>query len=58
MALVDLTITKDGRVNKEVIVRKSGNKAVDDAVTSSPANLKLVPVPPQAGVIRVTLEIQ
>ena len=55
---VDLTIAKDGRVTKAVIVGKSGNKAVDDAVDALLARLKVVPAPPQAGVIRVTLDIR
>ena len=56
--VVDLTIAKDGKVSKAVIVSKSGNKAVDDAVTSLLARLNVVPVPPQACTIRVTLEIR
>ena len=56
--VVDLTIAKDGKVSKAVIVSKSGNKAVDDAVTSLLTNLNVVPVPPQACTIRVTLEIR
>jgi len=55
---VDLTIAKDGKVSKAVIVRKSGNKAVDDAVDALLARMKVVPAPPQAGVIRVTLDIR
>ena len=56
--VIDLTIAKDGTVNRAVIVGKSGNKAVDDSVSALLANLKVVPVPPQATTIRVTLEIQ
>ena len=56
--IVDLTIEKDGKVVRTSIVSRSGNRAVDDAVTTFLANLKVVPVPPQSGVIRVTLEIQ
>ena len=56
--VVDLTIAKDGKVSKAVIVSKSGNKAVDDAVTSLLTRLNVVPVPPQACTIRVTLEIR
>ena len=56
--VVDLTIGKDGKVSKAVIVSKSGNKAVDDAVTSLLARLNVVPVPPQACTIRITLEIR
>ena len=56
--VVDLAIAKDGKVSKAVIVSKSGNKAVDDAVTSLLSKLKVVPVPPQACTIRVTLEIR
>jgi TonB family protein len=56
--VVDLTIAKNGTVSKAVIVSKSGNKAVDDAVNALLAKLKVVPAPPQAGVIRVTLDIR
>ena len=56
--VVDLTIAKNGTVSKAVIVSKSGNKAVDDAVDALLARLKVVPAPPQAGVIRVTLDIR
>ena len=56
--VVDLTIAKNGTVSKAVIVSKSGNKAVDDAVDALLAKLKVVPAPPQAGVIRVTLDIR
>lgn len=56
--VVDLTIAKDGKVSKAVIVSKSGNKAVDDAVSALLAKLNVVPVPPQASTIRVTLEIR
>ena len=55
---VDLTISKDGRVTKAVIVSKSGNKAIDAAVDALLADLKVVPAPPQAGTIRVTLDIR
>jgi len=55
---VDLTIAKDGRVTKAVIVSQSGNKAIDAAVKALLADLKVVPAPPQAGVIRVTLDIR
>lgn len=55
--VVELTIAKDGKVSKAVIVSKSGNRAVDDAVSSLFSKLKVVPVPPQASTIRVTLEI-
>ena len=56
--LVDLTIEKDGKVVRTSVVSRSGNRAIDDAVITFLANLKVVPVPPQAAVIRVTLEIQ
>ena len=56
--VIDLTIAKDGTVNRAVIVGKSGNKAVDDSVSALLAKLKVVPVPPQATTIRVTLEIK
>lgn len=55
---VDLTIAKDGRITKAVVVSLSGNKAIDDAVKILLADLKVVPVPPQAAVIRVTLDIR
>jgi TonB family protein len=56
--VVDLTIAKNGTVSKAVIVSKSGNKAVDEAVDALLAKMKVVPAPPQAGVIRVTLDIR
>ena len=56
--VIDLTIAKDGTVNRAVIIGKSGNKAVDDSVSSLLAKLKVVPVPPQACTIRITLEIR
>ena len=56
--IVDLSIEKDGKVVRTSIVSRSGNRAVDDAVTTFLANLKVVPAPPQAAIIRVTLEIQ
>ena len=52
------SIAKDGTVSNPVIVSRSGNKAVDDAVTSLLAKLNVVPVPPQACTIRITLEIR
>ena len=55
---VDLTISKKGEVTKAVIVSQSGNKAIDAAVKTLLADLKVVPAPPQAGVIRVTLDIR
>ena len=55
---VELTIEKDGKVARTSIVSMSGNRAVDDAVTTFLANLKVVPVPPQAAVIRITLDIR
>ena len=54
---VDLTIAKDGRISKAVFVSPSGNKKIDDAVNLLLADLKVVPKPPEAGVIRVTLDI-
>ena len=56
--IVDLTIEKDGKVIRTSVVSKSGNRAVDDAVTTLLAKLKVVPVPPQACTIRVTLDIR
>ena len=56
--IVELTIGKDGKVVRTSIVSRSGNRAVDDAVTTFLANLKVVPVPPQAAVIRITLDIR
>ena len=55
---VDLTINKKGEVTSAVIVSQSGNKAIDAAVKTLLAGLKVVPAPPQAGVIRVTLDIR
>ena len=55
---VDLTIAKDGRISKADFVSPSGNKKIDDAVKVLLADLKVVPAPPQAGVIRVTLDIR
>lgn len=54
---VDLTIAKDGSISKAVFVSPSGNKKIDDAVKQLLADLKVVPKPPEAGVIRVTLDI-
>ena len=54
--IVDFLIEKDGRVVCSFVVNKSGNKAVDDAVTTFLENLKIVPAPPQTAVCRVTLE--
>ena len=54
---VDLTIAKDGSIAKAVFVSPSGNKKIDDAVKLLLADLKVVPKPPEAGVIRVTLDI-
>lgn len=56
--IVDLTIEKDGKVVRTSVISRSGNRSVDDAVTTFLANLKVVPAPPQAAVIRVALEIQ
>ena len=55
---VDLTISKKGEVTKAVFVSQSGNKAIDAAVKTLLADLKVVPAPPQAGTIRVTLDIR
>ena len=55
---VHLTIAKDGRITKAVVVNKSGNKAIDAAVETLLADLKAVPVPPQAATIAVTLDIR
>ncbi len=55
---IHLTIEKDGRITKAVIVSKSGNKAIDAAVETLLVNLKVAPVPPQAATIPVTLEIR
>ena len=55
---IDLTINKKGEVTNAAFVSQSGNKKIDDAVKVLLANLKVVPVPPQAGVIRVTLDIR
>ena len=55
---VELTIAKDGRITNAVIVNQSGNKAIDSAVKTLLADLKVVPAPPQAGIVRVTLDIR
>jgi hypothetical protein len=55
---IHLTIAKDGRITKAVIVSKSGNTAIDAAVEILLADLKVAPVPPQAATIPVTLEIR
>ena len=41
-----------------VIVNKSGNKAIDAAVETLLADLKVAPVTPQAATVPVTLEIR
>ncbi len=56
--VVELTIEKDGSIRSAVVVSKSGNKKIDDAVEMLRADLKAVPVPPQAVKIRVTLDIR
>ena len=56
--VIELTIEKDGRIRSAVVVSKSGNKKIDDAVEMLRADLKAVPVPPQAVKIRVTLDIR
>ena len=56
--VIELTIAKNGTLSKPVVVSRSGNKAVDDAVTSLLAKLNVVPVPPQACTIRITLDIR
>ncbi len=55
---IDLTISKKGEVTKAEFVSQSGNKKIDDAVKVLLADLKVVPAPPQGGVIRVTLDIR
>ena len=55
---IELTIAKNGTVSKPVVVSRSGNKAVDDAVASLLTKLNVVPVPPQACTIRITLDIR
>ncbi len=55
---IHLTIAKDGRITKAVVVSKSGNKAIDAAVEVLLKDLKVAPVPPQAATIPVTLEIR
>lgn len=54
---VDLSIAKDGCITKATIVRKSGIKAIDDAVDALLADLKIVPVSPQAVVIQIIFDI-
>ncbi|MBR2963320.1 MAG: TonB C-terminal domain-containing protein, partial [Lentisphaeria bacterium] len=55
---IDLTISKKGEITNAVFVSQSGNKKIDDAVKQLLANLKVVPAPPQAATIRVTLDIR
>ena len=51
--VVELTISKKGEVTNSVFVSQSGNRKIDDAVKLLLADLKTVPVPPQAAKIRV-----
>ena len=53
-----ITVAKDGRVSRAVIVKKSGVAAVDDAASRLLADLKVVPVPPAAATFPVTLTIE
>ena len=55
---IDLTISKKGEITQAVFVSPSGNGKIDDAVKLLLRDLKSVPVPPQAGTIRVTLDIR
>ena len=56
--VIELTIEKDGRIRSAAVVARSGNKKIDDAVELLRADLKVVPPPPQAVKIRVTLDIR
>ena len=56
--VLELTIEKNGKIRSAVVVTKSGNRNIDDAVDLLRADLKAVPVPPQAITIRVTLDIR
>lgn len=56
--VVELSIAKDGRVTKAVIVSASGNRKLDDAVRVLLADLTAVPAPPRATSIRITLDIR
>ena len=56
--VVELTISRKGEVTASIFVSQSGNKKIDDAVKLLLADLKVVPVPPQAAKIRVTLDIR
>ncbi len=56
--VLELTIEKNGTIRSAVVVTKSGNRKIDDAVELLRADLKAVPVPPQAITIRVTLDIR
>lgn len=56
--VVNLTIAKNGNITKKEIVKRSGNKAIDSAVEALLADLKAVPVPPQAATVSVTLDIR
>lgn len=56
--VIELTIEKNGKIRSANVIVKSGNKKIDDAVELLRADLKAVPVPPQAMTIRVTLDIR
>ena len=56
--VVELTINKKGEVTNSAFVSPSGNRKIDDAVKQLLADLKVVPAPPQAAKIRVTLDIR
>ena len=56
--VLELTIEKNGKIRSAIMVAKSGNKKIDAAAELLRADLKAVPVPPQAITIRVTLDIR
>ncbi len=56
--VLELTIEKNGKIRSAIMVAKSGNRKIDDAAELLRADLKAVPVPPQAITIRVTLDIR
>jgi TonB family protein len=55
---IQLTIEKNGSVSASAVVSASGNKKLDDAARALLAELKAVPVPPQAVKIPITLDIR
>lgn len=56
--VVELAISKKGEVTSSGFISHSGNQKIDDAVKMLLGDLKVVPAPPQAAKIRVTLDIR